>query len=63
MVRVVEHRNVLSREAVESPSLEIVKVKLSSAQDNLFWMRLPLLTAEGLELAALWRSLLTQPIL
>ena len=37
MVRVMEHRNRLPREAVESPSLEIFKARLDAYLGNLLW--------------------------
>ena len=48
MTRVVKHWNGLPREAVEAPSLETFKPRLDRALSSLVWLKMSLLTAEGL---------------
>jgi len=47
-VRVVKHRNRLPREGEESPSLETFKAGVDGALSSLVWLKMSLLTAEGL---------------
>jgi len=46
---VVKHWHRLPREVVEAPSLETFKTRLDGTLSNLIWLKLPLLTAEGLD--------------
>jgi len=48
-MRVVKHGNGLPREVVEAPSLETFKARLDGALSNLVWLKMPLLTAGGLD--------------
>jgi len=41
-MRVVRHRHRLSREAVDAPSLEVLKVRLDGALSNLLWWKVSL---------------------
>ena len=41
-MRVVRHRHRLSREAVDAPSLEVLKVRLDGALRNLLWWKVSL---------------------
>jgi len=45
---VVKHWNKLLMEVVEAPSLETFKARLDGALSNLVWLKMSLLTAEGL---------------
>jgi len=47
-MRVVKHWHSLPREVADGPSLETFKVKLDGALSNLIWLKMSLLTAEGL---------------
>jgi len=47
-MRVVKHWSMLPREVVEAPCLETFKVRLDGALSNLVWLKMSLLTAEGL---------------
>jgi len=49
MMRVWKHWNVLPREVVDAPSLEIFKVSLYGALNNLVSLKMSLLTAGGLD--------------
>ena len=47
-MRVVKHWNRLPKEAVEAPSLEILKVRLDGALSNLVQLKMSFLIAGGL---------------
>jgi len=49
-MRVVKHWHRLPREAVDAPSLEVLKARLDGALSNLVWWKMSLLMAGGLEL-------------
>jgi len=49
-MRVVRHWNRLPREAVDVPSLEVLKARLDGALKNLVKWKVPLPTAVWLEL-------------
>jgi len=61
-MRVVKHWHRLPREAVATPSLEVLKAKLDGALSNLVWWKMSLLMA-GFETRWSLRSLPTQTIL
>ena len=46
----VRHQNRLLREAVDTPSLEVLKARLDGALSSLIWWPAALPTAGGLEL-------------
>jgi len=48
-MRVVKHWSRLPREVVEAPSLETLQARLDGALSNLVWLKMSLLTAEGLD--------------
>ena len=52
-LRVVRHWHGLPREVVDVPSLETFKVRVDGALSNLVWLKMALLTAEGLGLGDL----------
>jgi len=52
-MRVVRHWHRLSREAVDAPSLAVLKARLDGALSNLVWWKVSLLMARGLELGDL----------
>jgi len=62
-MRVVKHWNGLPREVVEAPSLEACKVRLARTLSSLVKLKMSLLTAVGVGLDDLYRSLPTQSIL
>lgn len=43
-----------------APSLEVFVARLDGALSNFMWLKISLFLAEGLELAGIWRSFLTQ---
>jgi len=45
---VVKHWYRFPREVVDAPSLETFKVRLDGALSSLIWLKVSLLTAEGL---------------
>jgi len=47
-MRLVKHWHRLPRDVVEAPPLETFKVRLDGALSNLVWLKMSLLTAEGL---------------
>jgi len=47
-MRVVKHWNGLPREVVNAPSLETFQARLDRALSDLVWLKMSLLTAEGL---------------
>jgi len=49
-VRVVKHWHRLPREVGEFPSLETFKARLDRALSNLVWLKMSLLTAQGVGL-------------
>jgi len=49
-MRVVKHWNRLPREAVNTPSLEVLKARLDGALSSLVCWKMSLLMEEGLEL-------------
>ena len=50
----VRHQNRVLREAVDTPSLEVLKARLDGALSSLIWWGAALPTAGGLELNDLW---------
>jgi len=48
-MRVVKHWNRLPREVADTPFLETFKARLNGALSNLVWLKMSLLTAEGLD--------------
>jgi len=62
-VREVNHWHRLPREVVDAPSLETVKAMLDGALSNLIQLKMSLLTAGGVGLDGLKRSLPTQTTL
>jgi len=62
-LRVVEPWHRLPREVVNAPSLGTFQARLDGALSNLIQLKMALLTAGGLELDGLERSLPTQTIL
>jgi len=53
MIRVVKNWNRLPRKVVDAPSLEIFKARLDGALSNLVWLKMSLLTAQGVGLSDL----------
>jgi len=62
-MRVVRHWNRLPREAVDAPSLEVLKTRLEGAWSNLVWWKVSLPMAGGVGTRWSIRSLPTQTIL
>jgi len=48
-MKVVKHWSRLPREAVDAPSLAVLKARLDGALSNLVWWKMSLLMAGGLE--------------
>jgi len=48
-MRVVKHLNMFSREVLNAPSLETLKVRLDGALSNLIYLKMSLLTAGQLD--------------
>jgi len=52
-MKVVKHRHMLPREAVDAPSLAVFKARLDGALSNLVWWKMSPLMAGWLELGDL----------